>query len=76
GLMGLVGGLVGAGLGTLIAFVGTFGINNFVGAETPFQPDFFLLIFTLIGSFVIGSIAGTVPAINAAKQDPVEVLRG
>ena len=30
----------------------------------------------LLGSFIVGAAAGIVPAINAAKQNPVEALRG
>jgi ABC-type antimicrobial peptide transport system permease subunit len=30
----------------------------------------------LLGSFAIGAAAGIIPAMNAAKQNPVEALRG
>jgi len=76
GLMGLVGGALGVIVGMIIGYAGTVGINNFIGAEATPQINFVLIISTLIGSFLIGSIAGIVPAMNAARQNPVEALRG
>ena len=76
GLLGLMGGLVGVVLGTVISVVGVLGINNFMGAELSPVIDFVLIIGALVGSFVIGAVAGIVPAMNAAKQNPVEALRG
>ena len=75
-LLGLVGGIVGAIFGTLIGVVGVAGLNSFLGAEVGLNIDFALIFFTLLGSFLIGGISGIVPAMNAAKQDPVEALRG
>jgi putative ABC transport system permease protein len=76
GLLGLVGGLVGVIFGTLISVVGVVGINGFIGADLSPTIDFVLIGGALVGSFIIGAIAGVVPAMNAAKQDPVEALRG
>ena len=36
----------------------------------------FYLGTALLGSFIIGAVAGIIPAMNAAKQNPVEALRG
>jgi putative ABC transport system permease protein len=76
GLLGLVGGAVGVLFGVLIGEAGTIAINNFVGAEVKPSIDFALIFFSLLGSFLIGAIAGIVPAMRAAKQSPVEALRG
>ena len=76
GILGLMGGLVGIILGTLIGVVGIVGINNFLGAELSPAIDFVLIGGALAGSFLIGAVAGIVPAMNAAKQNPVEALRG
>jgi putative ABC transport system permease protein len=76
GMLGLIGGLVGVILGTLISIGGVMGINNFLGAELSPVIDFVLIGGALVGSFIIGAIAGIVPAMNAAKQNPVEALRG
>lgn len=76
GMLGLVGGLVGVVLGTVVGIVGTAGINGFLGTELAPVIDFVLIGSALIGSFLIGAVAGIVPAMNAANQNPVEALRG
>ncbi|MBU2612165.1 MAG: ABC transporter permease [Nanoarchaeota archaeon] len=75
-LLGFVGGLAGALFGTLIGFVGTFGINSFVNSDFVPTINFFLIFGALFGSFLIGGIAGIVPALRAASQNPVEALHG
>jgi putative ABC transport system permease protein len=76
GLLGLAGGLVGCVFGTLIGIFGVIAINNWIGGDVVLGVDFVLIGGTLVGSFLIGSVAGIVPAMNAAKQNPVEALRG
>ncbi|HDL02470.1 MAG TPA: ABC transporter permease [Candidatus Pacearchaeota archaeon] len=76
GMLGLIGGLVGVVLGSLISAAGIIGINNFIGAELSPTIDFILIGGALAGSFVVGAVAGIVPAMNAAGQNPVEALRG
>ncbi|MCK5449950.1 ABC transporter permease [Candidatus Pacearchaeota archaeon] len=76
GMLGLVGGLVGIIFGTLVGVIGISSINNFLGTELTPIVDFVLIGGALVGSFVIGAVAGIVPAMNAAKQNPVEALRG
>jgi len=76
GMLGLMGGLVGAILGTLVSVAGVAAINGFIGSELSPTIDFVLIISALVGSFIVGAIAGIVPAMNAAKQNPVEALRG
>jgi len=76
GLLGLVGGIFGVVAGTVIGYVGTLGINSFVGANTTPSINVLLIFFTLLGSFLVGAIAGIIPAMRAARQNPVEALRG
>jgi len=76
GLLGLIGGIVGAIFGTLISMGGIIGLNSFLGSELTLQIDYVLVSLTLLGSFSIGAISGIVPAMSAARQNPVEALRG
>ena len=76
GFLGLVGGILGIIFGIFIGYLGTMGINNWLGTEIQVQINFTLIFFTLLGSFLIGAIAGIIPAMNAAKQNPVEALQG
>ncbi len=76
GLLGLIGGIAGVVVGVAIGYFGTIGIGSFIGTEIRPNIDFVLIGGALIGSFVVGSIAGIVPAMDAAKQNPVEALRG
>lgn len=73
-MLGLIGGVIGSIMGTIIGVVGTIGINNFIGAELVPVIDYGLIALTLLGSFLIGGLAGIVPAMNAARQNPVEAL--
>ncbi|MFH0808046.1 MAG: ABC transporter permease [archaeon] len=76
GMLGFIGGLIGVVLGTIVSSLGIVGINNFIGAELGIHFDYVLIFGALAGSFAIGAIAGIVPAMSAAKQNPVEALRG
>jgi len=67
--------LIGIIIGTSIGFIGTLAINNFLGTSTLPAIDFLLIIATLASGFLIGAVAGIVPAMSAARQRPVEVLR-
>jgi putative ABC transport system permease protein len=75
-LLGLIGGFLGATAGTLLGIAGTVGLNSFLGTELAPNIDFMLISLSLLGSFLIGGIAGIAPAMQAAKQNPVEALRG
>jgi putative ABC transport system permease protein len=74
-LLGLVGGVAGVLFGTLIGFAGAIAMNNFAGTEVTPEINLILILSVLAGSFLIGGIAGIIPALNAAKQNPVEALR-
>jgi len=76
GLMGLMGGMLGTIIGTIIAFFGTMGINSWVGSAANPQINFILIFGALFGSFIIGAVSGILPAMRAAKQNPVDALRG
>lgn len=76
GLLGLIGGIVGIILGGLIGFAGINGLNQFLGSEAAPNMNLIFLSLVLLGSFLIGAIAGIAPALQAANQNPVEALRG
>ena len=76
GLMGFIGGLVGTILGSSIAYFGTRGINSWIGSTASVGVDFSVVFFALLGSFLIGSIAGILPAMRAAHENPIDALRG
>lgn len=76
GFMGLVGGIIGSILGTIIAFTGTLSINEFFGSTAHVSINIMLILLTLVSSFVIGAISGIAPALKAAKQNPVDAIRG
>jgi len=75
GLLGFVGGLAGVIVGVLIGYLGTIGINQFIGATTTPEISIVLIISALVGSFIVGSLSGIAPAMRAARQNPVDALR-
>lgn len=82
GLVGLTGGLIGVLLGSGISVIlpdvlsrgiipGMGGSGG--GLKTVLPPA--LLITSLVGSVLIGMVAGAVPAYGASKLKPVDALR-
>lgn len=73
GVIGLIGGVIGVGLGYLAATI----VNRILaesGAEIfLLEPGF--MIGVVAFSFVIGIIAGVIPAMRAAKLKVVEAVR-
>jgi len=76
GMLGLIGGILGIIAGTILGYIGGLGINSFIGSTMRPNIDFTFLVLVLAGSFSVGAIAGISPAMKAAKQRPVEALRG
>lgn len=76
GMLGLAGGIIGVilgiGLGKLVEFIGQSALGSSL-LQASFTPD--LLIGALFFSFVVGALAGTLPAIGAAKENPIDALR-
>ncbi|MBU0907063.1 MAG: ABC transporter permease [Nanoarchaeota archaeon] len=75
GLLGVAGGTLGVLVGVTAGYFGTIGIASFIGSSIPPQIPLYLIIGPIIGSFVLGAIAGIVPALRAANQHPVDALR-
>lgn len=76
GLLGLTGGIIGITLGIGISYLGTTSLHSFLGITTKPNIDLILIFLALIGSFLIGAISGIIPAMKAAKENPVEAIRG
>lgn len=76
GLLGFVGGLLGVGIG--IGLAKLVEVISAVSLGKTFLVAHFsigLVLGALAFSFVVGALAGTLPALQAAKLQPVETLR-
>jgi putative ABC transport system permease protein len=73
--LGLIGGLIGMGLGYLIAKAG--GAIAVASGYSMLQPYFpiWLIVGSLVFAVGVGTVSGIMPAINASRQKPVDALR-
>ena len=73
GLIGLLGGLLGLGLGSVVVY-----LANEAGRSSGmilFQLTPQTAIFAVLFSTILGVVAGIIPAWSAARLDPVAALR-
>ncbi|MDD5331501.1 MAG: ABC transporter permease [Candidatus Nanoarchaeia archaeon] len=75
GSIGLVGGIFGVTLGSLLAYSVEFIASQFGFGLISISVSPVLIFFALAFSFLIGVVSGIVPAIRASKLVPVEALR-
>lgn len=75
GAMGLIGGMIGTLLGTLISFIVQFGAEAAGYSVFVVTINPMLIINILILSFVVGLVAGIIPAFRAAQMKPIDALR-
>ncbi len=76
GLIGSVGGIIGAIFGISIAMSLAFIGRLVLGSELIRADISVWLVFgSVFGSFLLGSIFGIIPAINASRLNPVDALR-
>jgi putative ABC transport system permease protein len=75
GLMGLIGGVLGLILGSILSLVGTrlLGPGLGVGSFSP-VIDGWLVGGVLVFSFVLGALSGVWPAWRASQLNPVDAL--
>lgn len=75
GMVGMIGGLLGATVGIGLSFIAGFAIRNSV--SIPFQPyvSIELILGSVFFSFIVGMISGALPARKASRKEPVEALR-
>lgn len=75
GFIGLIGGIVGAILGTMFAY-SVEGIATLAGyGYLKISIVWSVIIFSLVFAFVVGVVSGLYPAYRAGKLSPVEALR-
>ncbi len=72
-MIGLTGGLVGLGLGSLM--VGGINSATVSSGTQIFAVTSRLAIGTIIFATVLGAVSGFFPALRAARLSPVEALR-
>jgi putative ABC transport system permease protein len=75
GLIGLLGGVLGAAIGTLLAFGIEFAAQQAGFLYMRIQVEPFLVIFGILFAFVVGMLSGYLPARKASQLTPVEALR-
>lgn len=77
GLVGLVGGLIGiafgAGISAVLPSLISLNVGSPGGIKTLISVS--LLVEAIVGSILIGMIAGAIPARRASKLKPVDALR-
>ncbi|MFA6197655.1 MAG: FtsX-like permease family protein [Patescibacteria group bacterium] len=73
GIIGLIGGLIGIGLGSLMIVIINNAVANKSGAIFELSPVFLAIVLAF--SFGLGMTAGLLPAWRASKLRVVEALR-
>jgi len=68
-ILSAIGGLLGTGLGSIIAIIGM----SVAGAELVISP--LVVVFAVVFSALVGMFFGIYPARKAARLDPIEALR-
>jgi ABC-type lipoprotein export system ATPase subunit len=78
-VIGLAGGLLGAAFAALLARAGNTAVDRLVpalaGASVDvFRPDFAVALAALVVAVLLSTGSGLLPALRAARQDPVKAL--
>jgi len=75
GILGLVGGILGISLGYIISKIGEHYAS--LAGYSMLKPAFplWLIISSLLFSFIVGMLSGVFPSKQASKLKPVDALR-
>ena len=75
GMLGMVGGLLGVGVGVSLAKLAEYLAiqSGFAMLKASFSVE--LIFGSLAFSFLVGTLSGILPAMKAAKLNPVDALR-
>ncbi len=74
GIIGLIGGIIGTIGGFLISFI-VYIIGRFAEVEIAISFDISIILIALSFSFLLGLLAGFMPAYQASKQQAIDSLR-
>lgn len=74
-IIGLIAGLVGVGVAYIISIPVNIIVANLAGIQNVANLNIFAAIVLVLISVGLTLVSGLVPALKAAKQDPVKALR-
>ena len=75
GMLGFVGGVIGVALGIGIGKAAELAALQYGITSLQAYMGWPLIMGALLFSFMVGAVAGTLPALQAAKLHPVDALR-
>jgi putative ABC transport system permease protein len=79
-VIGLAGGLIGALAAVALARLGNTWVDRIAqsvasGGLDVFRPDAWVVVAALVLAVLLSTVSGLLPAVRAARQDPVKALR-
>ncbi|MEM3455527.1 MAG: ABC transporter permease [Candidatus Micrarchaeia archaeon] len=74
GILGLVGGVIGTVVGIAIAYI-VEKVATIYNIGLYITLDLVVIFGAILFSFIVGSLSGLLPALQAAKMKPAETLR-
>jgi putative ABC transport system permease protein len=79
-VIGIAGGLIGAVVAVGLARLGNSAVDRLTqgvaaGGLDVFRPDAWLVAAALALAVLLSTVSGLLPAVRAARQDPVKALR-
>lgn len=76
GILGLIGGIIGVGLGILMAKGVEYAVYIHTGVDyLQAAIPAWLVLSCIFFAFLIGSLSGSLPSLQAARVKPTEALR-